>query len=88
MKIGSGWNRTKQADGAPYLSLAIEHPQLNDGRPLNPVLVESTRTPGTFLMVWERSDAAKGDPIPVRGGTGAPDGDAPAPALGGRRRRG
>jgi uncharacterized protein (DUF736 family) len=87
VKMGSGWNKQRQADGAPYISLSIEHPQINDGRPLTPVLMESARQPGVFNMFWERSDATRAaDPTPSRGGTGPTD-EAPAPGAGTKRRR-
>lgn len=85
VKMGSGWNKARQSDNAPYISLSIEHPQLNDGRALTPILIESARNPGTFNMVWERSDGTRADPTPTRGGTGQQT-EAPAPGAGTKRR--
>lgn len=85
VKMGSGWSKARQSDNAPYISLSIEHPQLNDGRPLTPILIESARSPGTFNMVWERSDSTRADPTPIRSAT-VPTVETPAPGPGTKRR--
>lgn len=85
--IGAGWNKARRADAAPYISLSIGHPQMNDGRPVTPILIESARKPGVFTMIWDSADPnASSDPAPARAPAAPRDPAAAAPGAGTKRK--
>lgn len=58
-ELGAAWKKTSK-NGNAYLSVSLRSPFLP--APVNAALLESTREPGTFALVWDepKKDDAQG----------------------------
>jgi uncharacterized protein (DUF736 family) len=56
-ELGAAWNKTSEKKGTEYISVSFKGPFL--AAPVYASLVESTKAPGTFSLLWSEKKNEK-----------------------------